>query len=168
MLKTPVFSLRTSSLIGTRHWYTHLALWRLTSRDIWRLVTFDVFNQAINRPIACCFCIMFKWVRSWSWYSWFYWPVGDIIFATLCVCDSSECQLSYNSKLFKCKKLVNNKKLSINFCVWLIVFKHPGTKIVWTTEPHHEKTCFSPMPTTKVQISLCIRTVWSAPLLFTT
>ena len=35
-------------------------------------------------------------------------------------------------------------------------------------EPRHEKTCFSPTRTTKVQISLRIRTVWSAPLLFAT
>ena len=35
-------------------------------------------------------------------------------------------------------------------------------------EPRHEKTCFSHMRTTKVQISLCIHAVWSAPLLFTT
>ena len=35
-------------------------------------------------------------------------------------------------------------------------------------ESHHEKTCFSHMQTTKVQISLCICAVWSAPLLFAT
>ena len=33
-------------------------------------------------------------------------------------------------------------------------------------EPRHEKTCIMPMRTTKVQISLRIRAVWSAPLLF--
>ena len=33
-------------------------------------------------------------------------------------------------------------------------------------EPLHEKTCFNHMWTTKVQISLCIRAVWSALLLF--
>ena len=32
-------------------------------------------------------------------------------------------------------------------------------------EPHHEKTCVGHMRTTKAQISLSIRTVWSAPLL---
>ena len=31
--------------------------------------------------------------------------------------------------------------------------------------PHHEKTCFCHMWTTKTQISLCIHAVWSAPLL---
>ena len=35
-----------------------------------------------------------------------------------------------------------------------------------THEPRHEKTCLCHMRTTKVQISLCICTVWSAPLLF--
>ena len=35
-------------------------------------------------------------------------------------------------------------------------------------EPCHEKTCFSHMRTTKVQISLRIRAVWLAPLLVTT
>ena len=35
-----------------------------------------------------------------------------------------------------------------------------------TFEPCHEKTCFSHMRTTKVQISLRIGAVWSAPLLF--
>ena len=34
-------------------------------------------------------------------------------------------------------------------------------------EPRREKTCFYHMRTTKVQISLRIRAVWSAPLLFT-
>ena len=33
-------------------------------------------------------------------------------------------------------------------------------------EPRHEKTCFSHMQTTKVQIRLHIRAVWSATLLF--
>ena len=33
-------------------------------------------------------------------------------------------------------------------------------------EPRHEKTCFGHMRTTKAQSSLCIFTVWSAPLLF--
>ena len=32
--------------------------------------------------------------------------------------------------------------------------------------PHHEKTCLCHMRTTKVQVSLHICTVWSAPLLF--
>ena len=36
---------------------------------------------------------------------------------------------------------------------------------VWY-EPRHEKTCFMPVRTTKAQISLRIRAVWSAPLLF--
>ena len=35
-----------------------------------------------------------------------------------------------------------------------------------THEQHHEKTCFSHMRTTKTQISLRIRAVWSASLLF--
>ena len=34
-------------------------------------------------------------------------------------------------------------------------------------EPHHEKTCLCHMRTTKVQISMSICAVWSAPLLFT-
>ena len=33
-------------------------------------------------------------------------------------------------------------------------------------EPHHEKTCFCHMRTTKLQFSLRIRAVWSVPLLF--
>ena len=33
-------------------------------------------------------------------------------------------------------------------------------------EPHHEKACLCHMKTTKVQISLPVCTVWSAPLLF--
>ena len=35
-------------------------------------------------------------------------------------------------------------------------------------EPRHEKTCFSHMRITTVQISLCIRALWSAPLFFAT
>ena len=34
-------------------------------------------------------------------------------------------------------------------------------------ELHHNKTCLCYMWTTKMQISLCIHAVWSAPLLFT-
>ena len=36
-----------------------------------------------------------------------------------------------------------------------------------TNEPRHEKTCFCHMRTTKAQISLRIRAVWSPPGLFT-
>ena len=39
---------------------------------------------------------------------------------------------------------------------------HSGTRF----EPRHEKTCFCHMRTTKAQISMHIRAVWSAPLLF--
>ena len=42
-------------------------------------------------------------------------------------------------------------------------------KMFWNaplTEPHHEKTCFCLMRTTKVQIIQRTRAVWSAPLLF--
>ena len=35
-----------------------------------------------------------------------------------------------------------------------------------TNEPRHEKACFSHIRTTKAQISLRIRAVWSEPLLF--
>ena len=35
----------------------------------------------------------------------------------------------------------------------------------YTYEPRREKTCFYHMQTTKAQISLRIRAVWSAPLL---
>ena len=35
-----------------------------------------------------------------------------------------------------------------------------------TYEPRHEQTCLWHMRTTKAQISLRIRTVWLAPLLF--
>ena len=35
-----------------------------------------------------------------------------------------------------------------------------------TNEPRHQKTCLCHMRTTKVQISLRIHAVWSAPLLF--
>ena len=40
--------------------------------------------------------------------------------------------------------------------------------LVTVFQPCHEKPCFSHMRTTNVQISLCIRAVWSAPLLFAT
>ena len=45
----------------------------------------------------------------------------------------------------------------------MIVARH-GLSINF--ELRHEKTCFCPMRTTKAQISLRIRAVWSAPLLF--
>ena len=37
-----------------------------------------------------------------------------------------------------------------------------------TNEPRHEKTYFSHVQTTKLQISLRINAVWSAPLLYAT
>ena len=40
------------------------------------------------------------------------------------------------------------------------------TSVSWLNEPRNEKTCICTMRTTKVQISLRIRAVWSAPLLF--
>ena len=39
-------------------------------------------------------------------------------------------------------------------------------RLLFWYEPPHEKTCFCHMRTTKVQISLRSRAVWSAPLLF--
>ena len=45
-------------------------------------------------------------------------------------------------------------------------FRCPWIHKATPNEPRHEKTCVSHMRTTKVQISLCIRAVWSAPLLF--
>ena len=47
-------------------------------------------------------------------------------------------------------------------------FNQIGTMEGWsfTYEPRHEKTCLCHMRTTKVQISLRIHAVWSAPLLF--
>ena len=41
-----------------------------------------------------------------------------------------------------------------------------GMTLVVPYEPRHEKPCFSYMRITKAQISLRIRAVWSAPLLF--
>ena len=44
----------------------------------------------------------------------------------------------------------------------------PKDYVFSINEPRHEKTCLSHMRTTKVQTSLCIRLVCSAPLLFVT
>ena len=41
-----------------------------------------------------------------------------------------------------------------------------NTTYLSENRPHHEKTCFCHMWTTKAQICLRIHTVWSAPLLF--
>ena len=43
-------------------------------------------------------------------------------------------------------------------------YYNPGEFII--IEPRHEKPCLCHMRTTKGQISLRIRAVWSAPLLF--
>ena len=68
------------------------------------LVMFDVINQAIDKTTARCFSITFKWVTSQTWYSRFYGPTRDVIWATLHVCGCGACQLSYNysryAKLF--------------------------------------------------------------------
>ena len=47
------------------------------------------------------------------------------------------------------------------------LFENLGSSWYISNEPHHEKTCLCYMRTTKAQISLRIRAVWSAPLLFT-
>ena len=39
-------------------------------------------------------------------------------------------------------------------------------RIISLSETDHEKTCLCQMRPTKTLISLCIRTIWSAPLLF--
>ena len=41
-----------------------------------------------------------------------------------------------------------------------------GLKGILQYQPRHDKTCFCHIRTTKAQISLRIRAVWSAPLLF--
>ena len=48
----------------------------------------------------------------------------------------------------------------------LFLLLRRGTTYLSENGPHHEKTCFCPMWTTKAQISLRIHAVWSAPLLF--
>ena len=56
--------------------------------------------------------------------------------------------------------------------VWMLSGKiracvyRPDIVFMKSLEPCHEKTCFCHMRTTKAQISLRIRAVWSAPLLF--
>ena len=50
-----------------------------------------------------------------------------------------------------------------NFSISCPITKHMGSILF---EPHHEKTCLCHMRTTKAQIKLRIRPVWSAPLLF--
>ena len=55
--------------------------------------------------------------------------------------------------------------------LWIFIFPNKlkikcERKNTQKYEPHHEKTCLCHLQTTKVQISLRIRAVWSAPLLF--
>ena len=68
---------------------------------------------------------------------------------------------SVHGELFQFNKLIN-WHLSYVTCNST---KHFHIKNI--TEPCHEKTLFCHMRTTKAQISLRIRAVWSAPLLFT-
>ena len=82
---------RTASLIGTRRRYTHLASWRSTSFS-WRL------TSSTKTKLARCFCITFKWVTSWSWYSRFYWPIGDVIYSTLLELWNWECDIETSER----------------------------------------------------------------------
>ena len=62
---------------------------------------------------------------------------------------------------------VKDKLRQAGYKVWMDV-EHMSkySQIKMSNEPRQEKTCFSHMQTTKVQISLHIPAVWSAPLLF--
>ena len=70
--------------------------WHAKSVHAIILMMFDVINEATDKTIACCFCMMFKWVISWVWYSRFCWLVGDVIYATLHVCAPGPYQLSFS------------------------------------------------------------------------
>ena len=71
------------------------------------------------------------------------------------------------------KVLTNNSEFKVSvlkIALWSVVLCLPGSLSIGVHEsvyePRHEKTCH--MRTTKVQISLRIHAVWSAPLLFAT
>ena len=88
---------------------------------------------------------------------------------TICLILCLAARLKPNEKL-STKQNVHHSiclvsELAFSICYW----RNPG---IWIQilriliEPRHEKTCFCHMRTTKAQISLRIRAVWSAPLLF--
>ena len=51
-----------------------------------------------------------------------------------------------------------------HYCSMFVIFANMFENLMY--EPRHEKTCLCHMWTTKAQISLHFRAVWSAPLLF--
>ena len=65
--------------------------------------------------------------------------------------------------------LIRGYTVCINYKnVWInenIIQNKPDTLLIGKIIYHHEKTCLCHMQTTKVQISLRIHAVWSAPLL---
>ena len=57
-------------------------------------------------------------------------------------------------------KLLQNWHQNVRKTSW-----HHTWELSYMYEPHHEKTCFCHMRTTKAQISLRIRAIWWVPLL---
>ena len=93
--------------------------------------------------------------------------LGSLRYWLYCHCCSRMTYTSLKPTEWKKNKILLHEGKWISFGVGNF------SGVVWcqqtkSFEPRHEKTCFSHMQTTKVQISLRIHAVWSAPLLFAT
>ena len=101
---------------------------------------------------------------------WPLWMAGHVQLKFV-MTESSKTQIRLTGLKCRCWWILNINSLKscydveifLNICIIL-----PPAYCHWNSanEPHHEKTCFSHMRSTKVQISLRICTVWSASLLF--
>ena len=69
--------------------------------------------------------------------------------------------LCHSMLAFASSKIIETLKTGTYLAISVLLIRS-----VFSFEPHHDKPCFCHMRTTKAQISLRIRAVWSAPLLF--
>ena len=129
-----------------------------------------------------CIWVKSKWIGVWvPFYQWLF-----IRFMALnpqyCSCFSVNIFIYLWSTLHIYSMILNHfcklqiplnmtKPLNQQGCMFFSEYNlfwswMPSFDQLVTFEAHHEKTCSCHMRTTKAQISLCIRAVWSVPLLF--
>ena len=95
----------------------------------------------------------------------------DILLVLSC-CGTSICLKrrrkfeSANADCFWYKSEVTGLRIFQHWKFLSITVNQENGSLNFKYEPRHEKTCFCHMRITKAQISLRIRAVWSAPLLF--
>ena len=138
----------------------------------------QMFYSARIYQLMCIYCIhTINTVEKlhWQWYNIYnkaftnkivlHWKKSNIFFLFGCKLRK---RLKCSKKCTQiCKKISNSRNqiqgyLRRTILLWSLWIQ----RAAYTCEPRHEKTCLCHMRTRKAQISLRIRAVWSAPLLF--